>query len=99
VTHDYSTHVRELEGLLWRSLATSRGATLELTDAVAAEIVNAGTRVAAIEIGPDKIRDALARHNGVQERVWRDLGMANRYVLQRLMKKYGIRSIAEGAGE
>ena len=89
--------MRELEGLLWRSLAASRGATLELTDDVAAEIVppDAARGVAPIEIGADRIKEALARHAGVQERVWRELGMANRYVLHRLMKKYGIKGTQE----
>jgi DNA-binding NtrC family response regulator len=38
----------------------------------------------------EQIRAALARAGGVRDRVWRDLGMANRHVLKRLMKKYGI---------
>jgi two-component system nitrogen regulation response regulator GlnG/two-component system response regulator HydG len=99
VLHAWSTHVRELEGLLWRSLAASRGATLELTDDVAAEIVrpDAARGVAPIEIGADRIKEALARHAGVQERVWRELGMANRYVLHRLMKKYGIKGTPDEA--
>jgi DNA-binding NtrC family response regulator len=92
VTHDYNTHVRELEGLLWNSLGGSRGGTLQLTDDVASEVkpVRAERAPAPIEVGEDQIREALTRHNGVQERVWRELGMANRYVLHRLMKKYGI---------
>jgi two-component system nitrogen regulation response regulator GlnG/two-component system response regulator HydG len=99
VTHTWSTHVRELEGLLWRSLAESRGATLELTKDVAAEIVETGTAraVPAIDVGAERIKETLARHGGVQERVWRELGMANRYVLHRLMKKYGIKGSADSA--
>ena len=38
----------------------------------------------------EQIQAALEKHRGVRERVWRELGMANRYVLQRLMKKLGI---------
>jgi transcriptional regulator with AAA-type ATPase domain len=97
VTHAYSTHVRELEGLLWQAVATSRGGSLELTDAVAADVVRSDDKraVPAIEIGADAVRAALAKHNGVQEKVWRELGLANRYVLKRLMKKYGIKAVAE----
>jgi transcriptional regulator with GAF, ATPase, and Fis domain len=41
-------------------------------------------------VGPDAIRAALARAGGVRERAWRDLGLANRHVLKRLIKKHGI---------
>jgi DNA-binding NtrC family response regulator len=99
VTHAYSTHVRELEALLWRAVATSRGGSLELTAAVAAEIVPTGDKraVPAIEVSAEAVRAALARHDGVQEKVWRELGFANRYVLKRLMKKYGIKAGEEEA--
>ena len=99
VTHAHSTHVRELEALLWRAVATSRGGSLELTDAVAAEIVPSGDNraVPAIEVSAEAVRAALAKHDGVQEKVWRELGFANRYVLKRLMKKYGIKAGEEEA--
>ncbi len=92
VTHTYTTNVRELDSLLLRSLVGSAGGTLELTDEVAAEIAPARppARAAAPAYTADQIRAALAKHDGVRERVWRELGMANRYVLKRLMKKHGI---------
>jgi DNA-binding NtrC family response regulator len=94
VSHRYTTHVRELDALLLRSLVGSRGATLELTDAVRAELVAAAppprSGGSAQEFTADQIREALAKHGGVRERVWRELGMPNRYVLQRLLKKYGL---------
>jgi two-component system, NtrC family, response regulator HydG len=93
VSHRYTTHVRELEGLLLRALVGSRGSTLELTDAVRSEIVPrvpARSGPGSQEFTADQIREALAKHGGVREKVWRELGMPNRYVLQRLMKKYGL---------
>jgi transcriptional regulator with GAF, ATPase, and Fis domain len=38
-----------------------------------------------------EIRAALEKHGGRQEPAWRELGLASRHVLHRLMKKHGIR--------
>jgi two-component system nitrogen regulation response regulator GlnG/two-component system response regulator HydG len=94
VTHHYTTHARELDALLMRSLMTSPGASFELTEAVRAEISaeprGAPAPTPAQEYTREQIKDALDKHGGVRERVWRELGMANRYVLQRLLKKHGL---------
>jgi DNA-binding NtrC family response regulator len=93
VTHRYTTHVRELDGFLLRAMVGSRGATIELTDDVAAELVRAPTsrpRAAAPAYTAEQIKAALERHGGVREKVWRELGMPSRYVLKRLMKKLGL---------
>jgi DNA-binding NtrC family response regulator len=91
VTHRYTTNVRELDSFLLRALVASRGSSLELPDDVASEIVRAHKpRLASQPYTAEQIRAALDRHAGVREKVWRELGMANRYVLKRLMKKYGI---------
>ena len=88
--HAYSTHVRELEALMWLSVRSSRGDSLELTPELKGELA---ARPAAItrEL-PDAatVRAAIERAGGVRERAWRELGLANRYVLKRLLKKYGI---------
>ncbi len=99
VSHRYTTHVRELDALLLRSLVGSRGATLELTDEVEAEIdpaapERAGGAAQPPEWTAEQIRASLEKHRGVREKVWRELGMPNRYVLQRLMKKHDL-----GGGE
>jgi DNA-binding NtrC family response regulator len=97
VLHRYTTHVRELEGLLWTSISESSGDHLELTPGIEATATAAGgERAEAMpvvtheDVGPDAIRAALARAGGVRERAWRDLGLANRHVLKRLIKKHGI---------
>lgn len=88
-------------GVVWppwdRRGATSRGApprrgsSVELPEAIASELVRAHKpRLAAQPYSAEQIRAALDKHAGVREKVWRELGMANRYVLKRLMKKYGI---------
>jgi two-component system nitrogen regulation response regulator GlnG/two-component system response regulator HydG len=94
VTHTYVTHVRELDALLWRSIASSHGEELELT----AEVEEALSDVpkSPENLTADDVRAALARAGGVHERAWRDLGLANRHVLKRLVKKFNLRGGDEG---
>jgi hypothetical protein len=81
---------------LWAALGTSAGGTLELTDAVKDELgrgrAQAPQRVSAApgDITREALVDSMSRHSGVRERVWRELGLANRFVLNRLLKKHGI---------
>jgi two-component system nitrogen regulation response regulator GlnG/two-component system response regulator HydG len=88
VMHGYTTNVRELESMLWRAASSSSGSTLDLTDDVKKLV-----RVAAKptrELGADEVRQALARHGGVKDKAWRDLGLPSRHALHRLMKKLAI---------
>jgi DNA-binding NtrC family response regulator len=88
----YATHVREMTNVLHRAWLESRGPIVELTEGARAMLSPTSTSTSdAREITREIVVDALARHEGVRERVWRDLGLANRYVLKRLMQKYGIR--------
>jgi two-component system nitrogen regulation response regulator GlnG/two-component system response regulator HydG len=89
VLHDYTTHVRELENLLLRSAASSRGDELELTKD-AKKLVRFVARPAPREVGPEEIRAALARHGGVKDKAWRELGLPSRHALHRLLKKLDI---------
>jgi len=92
VTHTYTTHTRELDSFLLRAVVASHGATLELVPELAADIkpLPRLPRQPATTYTAEQIRASLARAGGVRDRVWRELGMANRHVLKRLMKKYGI---------
>jgi two-component system nitrogen regulation response regulator GlnG/two-component system response regulator HydG len=89
VQHGFSTHVRELENLLMRAAGSSRGKELDLTKEVRA-VLRPIARPTAKEVGAEEIRAALARHGGVKDKAWRDLGLASRHALHRLMKKLGI---------
>jgi two-component system nitrogen regulation response regulator GlnG/two-component system response regulator HydG len=92
-THGYSTHVRELEALLWRSLASSKDDTLELTEDVEEDLSSVGAkgdRIDPATLTADDVRAALERAGGSREKAWRDLGLANRHVLKRLIKKLGL---------
>jgi DNA-binding NtrC family response regulator len=72
-------------------LVGSRGATFELTDSVQSSIDLApALHEPARAFTAQEIRAALEKHHGVRERVWRELGMPNRHVLHRLMKKFGL---------
>lgn len=84
----YTTHVRELEALLWRAITSAKGDTLDVTPELASALAVARPR--AEEISREDVVAALERAGGVRERAWRELGLANRHVLKRLLKKHGI---------
>jgi len=91
--HKYQTHSRELEALLWRSLSTSRGAFLDLTDDVRELMRTAPPERPARDpkdVTVEELRSALARHGGAKDRVWRELGLQSRHVLRRLIEKHGL---------
>jgi two-component system nitrogen regulation response regulator GlnG/two-component system response regulator HydG len=91
--HRYTTHVRELEALLWCALCSSPGTEIDVSDELS-ELLDASSDGAAActrrDATADEIRSALNKHGGAHDKVWRELGLANRYVLQRLMKRYGL---------
>lgn len=87
--HEYSTHVRELEALVWRSLQSSRHGVLERTREVQSSLSLPRRERTPEDISPAELRAALARHAGVKEHAWRELGLSSRYALLRLMRKLG----------
>lgn len=88
VLHAWSTNVRELEALLLKAASSSRGDTLELTDEVR-RFIKIPVKPTG-EVTADEIRAALARHGGVKDKAWRELRLASRHALHRLMKKMDI---------
>ncbi len=97
VAHDYRTHVRELDALLWASLASSPAERAELTPEAREALDEVGERpsqaprVDVRELTAETVRAALERAGGVHERAWKELGLANRHVLKRLVAKFGLR--------
>jgi two-component system nitrogen regulation response regulator GlnG/two-component system response regulator HydG len=95
VRRRYTANVRELENLLWQSVATSEGDQLRLTRDVREEL-KLTTSSSAIEPprtgfpSRDAVQECLQRNQGVRERAWRELGLKNRHVLNRLIKKYEL---------
>jgi len=101
VRRPYTTHVRELDALLWAALTGSTRDQVELTPEVehaagaSPEAPVEAASVARREPTREEVAACLERHAGVQERAWRELGLANRYVLKRLVQKYGLRAKGE----
>lgn len=93
VGHTYRTHVRELETLLWIALAHAKGDVADVCPELVAELSGPDTNAPkrAVEtVSEEEVREALERHGGVQDKVYKELGLANRFVLHRLMKKWKI---------
>lgn len=103
--HALPLQVREVDTLLWRCLSESPGDTVTasaaLIDASAAADAAAEEARDPRSVGKAEIEASLVAHHGVQNRVWRALGLQNRYVLRRLMQKFEIdgAAYAEGAAE
>ncbi|MFO0672518.1 MAG: sigma 54-interacting transcriptional regulator [Polyangiaceae bacterium] len=97
VRHPYTHHLRELERLLWLAVANSKGSFVELGPEVAAELRSDDAAVPTEEVDETRIRAALAEHKNNVTRAARSLGLKNRYVLYRLMRRHGIE--VEGADE
>ena len=96
VAHPYATHVRELESLLWHSIGAATGDTLDvppdgLTTTRSEAVARGAQGVDPAELDPEAIQVVLDRHGGRQEPTWRELGLASRHVLARLVKKHGLK--------
>ena len=88
---DYTTNTRQLEGLLWTALASSPANVIALTDDVKSSLP--ATDEVPREPGEltvAEIRAALDAHDGHRARAASALGLKNRDVLYRLMKKHGL---------
>ena len=96
VRRSYATNVRELHGLVWAALERSQGDTLghgvEVDALVRPPSVRPVGEPAAIEgaLTAEAVKRALDEHNGNIERTAKALGMANRYVLRRLIQKLDL---------
>jgi len=94
VRRRYSQHVRELESFLWQAMTGSRGRHLALTGALR-EALEAPHQLEARqreELTPEVIQACLDRHGGSRTKAYRELGLRNRHVLYRLIKRHGLRA-------
>jgi transcriptional regulator with GAF, ATPase, and Fis domain len=90
----YELNVRELESTLWKLLASpelmtrpaERGADRLQQPPQSAETPDPEVG----ELTAERIQRCLDENNGVLELTWRALGMKNRFVLVRAIKKYGL---------
>jgi DNA-binding NtrC family response regulator len=92
VRHRFTHHARELKALLWQAISRSRGDVVELTPEVEEALSRTGAPPPPppAELTREILEASIERHHGVLERVWRELGLANRFALGRLLKKHGI---------
>ena len=90
--HDFETHVRELDAALWQAMSKSEGEFIALSPELdeALTEVEADGHVEPGEVTPEEVRAALERHEGSVTRAARELRLKSRFVLYRLMKRYGI---------
>jgi transcriptional regulator with GAF, ATPase, and Fis domain len=91
----YATHVRELEAILWRGIAASRGDTLALAPedekgARASAPVTSNLADDASELSPAHVQACLDANNGAIEETWRALGLSSRHVLARYIKRHAL---------
>ncbi len=92
---NYTSNVRELEAMLWRSLQASQGDVLQLPSEMRAQLHERAPPRQASEISVAALTESLKRHDGVRDKVWRELGLSSRHALHRLMKKLGVEADAE----
>ncbi len=92
VRHRFTHHARELRTLLWQAISRSRGDVIGLVPGVADLLskTSSPSSPPPAELTPELLQASMDRHDGVLERVWRELGLANRFALARLLKKHGI---------
>ena len=94
--------MRELKGLLWAAINSSAGRSISLTREVQQRL-RLRERSPSLKTADPSRRDpksltaaeiqaALERHDWNVANAWSDLGLSSRYVLYRLMRKYGIQA-------
>lgn len=93
VLHDYATEVRELESLLLLAVAKSRSDHLALGEDLSARLkltVERPSAGDARELDKTTIEQALSRAKGSVTQAARELGLRDRNVLYRLMRKLDV---------
>ena len=97
--HPFTHHVRELERLVWLALGTADADYIGLTPDVERELEQSADSErddAAVALDRDAIARALAENGRSPTRTAKALGLKNRYVLLRLLKKHGLSANPEG---
>jgi transcriptional regulator with GAF, ATPase, and Fis domain len=98
--HTFTHHVRELDRLLWLAIGTAHADFIGLTPAVERELADSEDAAAGptTDIDREAIVKALAENGRSPSKAAKALGLKNRYVLIRLLKKHGL-SAASDEGE
>ncbi len=92
--HRFRGHVRELTTMLWQAVESSPADFIDLPPSMLrAPPVNLPEPPRMVDpssLSRDQVVAAMRRCNGVKEKVWRELGLRNRYQLKRLLRKLDI---------
>ena len=90
--HSFTHHVRELERLVWLALSSAQEDFIGVTPEVEAELEQSAEAAATepLDLDRDAIARALAEHGRSPTRAAKALGLKNRFVLLRLLKKHGL---------
>jgi two-component system nitrogen regulation response regulator GlnG/two-component system response regulator HydG len=98
--HPFTHHVREIERLLWLAIGTADADYIGVTEAVDAELCDAEHATAdAADIDRATLLAAIAQHGNSPTHLAKQLGLRNRYVLIRLLKKHGVSTVPSDSGE
>jgi len=100
--HPFTHHVRELARLLWLAVGTADGDYIGVTPAVEAELrdsAESAETAGATELDRETLARALDAHGRSPTRTAKALGLKNRFVLLRLLKKHGLSASPELDGE
>ncbi|CAN5712729.1 hypothetical protein BH11MYX2_BH11MYX2_00540 [soil metagenome] len=89
--HPFTHHVRELERIVWLAIGTAERDYIGVTHAVDAELsASAEAETDATAIDRDTLAQALADNARSPTKTAKALGLKNRFVLLRLLKKHGL---------
>ncbi|MBS2018509.1 MAG: sigma-54-dependent Fis family transcriptional regulator [Deltaproteobacteria bacterium] len=98
--HPFTHHVRELDRILWLAIGTAAHDFIGLTAAVESELRDSAVSDADVtDLDRETIARALADNDRSPTKTAKALGLKNRYVLIRLLKKYGLSVRPEGRDE
>jgi two-component system nitrogen regulation response regulator GlnG/two-component system response regulator HydG len=89
VQHPFTTHVREVHGLVWDAIARSEGPLIG-DGIVQGERPSFAPSEEPADPEGARIQRALDEHNGSIEATWRALGYSSRFVLRRLIARHGV---------
>jgi transcriptional regulator with AAA-type ATPase domain len=81
LSRNYPANVRELESVLWQGLNGVGLGERPLSESGA---------IATSSLEASRIQRGLDENNGAIEQTWRSLGLKNRFVLLRLIKKFNL---------
>jgi len=92
--HPFTHHVRELERIVWLAIGSAEADFIGVTSAVEGELRDSAESESATadasEIDRDTLAKALQDNERSPTRAAKALGLKNRFVLLRLLKKHGL---------